>query len=264
MRFPTFTLTALVLAGAAGAVTASDDLTIVSKNTLNGKPGATTTDYISSDHIRRASAEGHETIWDLKAGMMTTLDGKKKTYFTTTKQDLEQFRIKMEEKMKDPEMKKGMEMIASMSAGVAGTMDVKKTGTTRNVAGFRCEEWAITMTAMSTMKECVTTDLQYPAHAWEAQKEFAESMKSSMSAFAPIAKGGAEFGEKMKAIKGFPVATSMKIDVMGNKTTSESEVIEVRKGSIPASAWEVPAGYTKIENPMLKAFEGHGRERPRR
>ena len=44
MRFPTFTLTALVLAGAAGAVTASDDLTIVSKNTLNGKPGATTTD----------------------------------------------------------------------------------------------------------------------------------------------------------------------------------------------------------------------------
>ena len=46
-----------------------------------------------------------------------------------------------------------------------------------------------------------------------------------------------------------------------HKSTSESEVIEVRKGSIPASAWEIPAGYTKIENPMLKAFEGGGRPR---
>ncbi|MEP6919293.1 MAG: hypothetical protein ABJC89_26865, partial [Acidobacteriota bacterium] len=67
--------------------------------------------------------------------------------------------------------------------------------------------------------------------------------------------------EKMKAMKGYPVATSMKMDVMGHKTTSESEVIEVRKGSIPASAWEVPAGYTKIDNPMLSAFETRGRHR---
>ena len=65
--------------------------------------------------------------------------------------------------------------------------------------------------------------------------------------------------EKMKAMKGFPVATSMAMAIMGQKTSIESEVVEVRKGPIPASAWEIPAGYTKIENPMLKAFEGHGR-----
>jgi hypothetical protein len=35
-----------------------------------------------------------------------------------------------------------------------------------------------------------------------------------------------------------------------NATT---EVVEVKKGSIPASAWALPEGYRKVDNPMLKA-----------
>ena len=57
------------------------------------------------------------------------------------------------------------------------------------------------------------------------------------------------------------VPTTTAIDVLGTRTTTESEVIEIRRGPIPASAWEIPAGYTKVENPMLKAFEGKGRSR---
>lgn len=262
MRISTLTLAALVLA--AGAVRASDDLTIVSKHTANGKPSGTTTSYMASDHVRMASEVGQETIVDLKTGVMTTLDGKKKTYYTVTKQDMEQLAAKMKERMNDPEMKKAMEMMASLSAGMATSFDVKKTGATRKIAGYGCEEWTITMGAMSTIKECVTSELQYPVHAWDAYKDFAESMKGMMSGFGPMAKSGAELAEKMKNMKGFPVATSTAVNVMGNKTTVETEVIEVRKGSIPASAWEIPAGYTKIENPMLKAFEDHGRGRPHR
>ncbi|HEX7527508.1 MAG TPA: DUF4412 domain-containing protein [Thermoanaerobaculia bacterium] len=259
MRISALTLTALVLT--TGAVAASDDLTVVTKHTLNGKPGSNTTSYMASDHVRMAE-EGTETILDLKAGVTTTLDNKKKTYYTTTKQDLEQFKVKLQEKMNDPEMKKGMEMMGKMSEGMAGTMDVKKTGATRTVAGFRCEEWAITMGELSTIKECLTSDLQYPVHAFDAYKAYGESMKNMMSGFGPMAKSGAELAEKMKAMKGFPVATSMAMAIMGQKTSIESEVVEVRKGPIPASAWEIPAGYTKIENPMLKSLDGSGHGRP--
>ncbi len=262
MRFSTLTLTALLFA--AGTATASDDLTIVSKHTLNGKPGGNSTSYMTSDHVRMAQDGGHEMIIDLKTGVMTTLDDTKKTYYTTTKQDMEQFAAKMQEKMNDPEMKKGMEMMAKMSEGMAGTIEVKKTGESRKVAGFRCEEWAITMNQYTTMKECITGDLQYPTRSFEAYKEYSESMKKMMSGFGAMAKSGAELAEKMKAMKGYPVATSMKMDVMGTKTTSESEVVEVRKGSIPASTWEIPAGFTKIDNPMLKAFEDQPHKRPRR
>jgi len=260
MRFSTLTFTAFVLAaGAAGAVVASDDLTIVSKHTHDGKPAGTSTSYLASDHVRMAREDGHETIVDLKTGVMTTLDGKKKTYYTITKQDMEQLKVKMQEKMNSPEMKKAMEAMQSMSAGMSTSFDVKKTGATRKIAGFNCEEWTITMGTLSTIKECVTSELQYPAHAWDTYKDFSESMKNMTSAFGPMAKSGAELAEKLKNMKGFPVASSTVIDVMGNKTTIESEVIEVRRGSISASAWEIPAGYTKIENPMLKAFESHGR-----
>ena len=103
MRFATLTLSALLFA--AGTAAASDDLTIVSKHTLNGKPGGTSTSYLTSDHVRMAQDGGHDIIIDLKTGVMTTLDGAKKTYYTTTKQDMEQFAAKMQEKMNDPEMK---------------------------------------------------------------------------------------------------------------------------------------------------------------
>jgi hypothetical protein len=259
MRLATLTLSAMLIAAATAP--ASDDLTIVSTNTLNGKPGGTSTSYLASDHVRMAQDGGHEFIIDLKTGVTTTLDGAKKTYYTTTKQDMEQFAAKMQERMNDPQMKKGMEMMGKMSEGMAGPIEVTKTGETRSVAGFRCDEWVITMNAFTTMKECVTSELQYPAHAFEAYKEYSESMKKMMSGFGTMAQSGAELADKMKAMKGYPVATSMKMDVMGQKTTSESQVVEVRKGAIPASTWEVPAGYTKVDNPMLKAFEGHGRRR---
>ena len=34
--------------------------------------------------------------------------------------------------------------------------------------------------------------------------------------------------------------------------TSASEVTEVKRGPIPASTWEIPAGYKKVESPMLQ------------
>ncbi len=261
MRFSTFALSSLLFVAAAAR--ASDDLTIVSKHTLNGKPGGTTTSYLASDHVRMAREGGNETIVDLKTGVMTSLDGKKKTYFTVTKQDMEQLGARMKERMNTPEMKKAMEAMAGMSGSMAGSFDVRKTGETRKVAGYRCEEWTITMGTFSTIKECVTTDLQYPVHAFDTYKEFSEGMKNMMSAFGPMAKAGADLAEKLKGMKGYPVATATAVDVMGTRSTTESEVTEVRKGPIPASAWEIPAGYTKIENPMLKAFETHGRARPR-
>jgi hypothetical protein len=42
------------------------------------------------------------------------------------------------------------------------------------------------------------------------------------------------------------------------KTTTATEVTGVSRTPIPASTWDVPAGFTKIENPMLKSLRQHG------
>ena len=36
-------------------------------------------------------------------------------------------------------------------------------------------------------------------------------------------------------------------------------IVDFKSGAIPASAWQVPAGYTKIDNPMLRALQAHSR-----
>ncbi len=259
MTLSAFMFGAVVTSAAGTRAAASDDLTIVSKHTHEGKPSGTSTSYLASDHVRMARENGNETIVDLKTGVMTTLDGRKKTYFTVTKQDLADMAAKMNERMNTPEMKKGMNAMSGMSDAMADSFDVKKTGTSRTVAGFRCDDWTITMGEMTTIKECITTELQYPAHAFEAYKEFSEGMRGMTAAFGPSAKASADMAQKLKGMKGYPVATATTMDLMGNKSVVASEVVEVRRGPIPASAWEVPAGYTKIGNPMLKALEAHGR-----
>ena len=248
-----FTLTVLLLATAAGA---SEDFTVVSKNTLNGKPSENTTNYLSDNHARMGQ-RGHDVIIDVKSGTMTILDARKKTWYAVTKADLDELNAKMKEKMSSPEAKKGMEAMQGMTAAMASSIEVKKTGNSRKVGSYTCDEWQITTNAMTTMKECVTSEVKFPAHAYEAFRKFGASM-SGASPFAPAVKPGESLGEKMAAIKGYPVATSMTIDVMGNKTTTESEVIEISHAAIPASTWEVPAGYSKIDNPMKKAFDRQG------
>ena len=257
---PTLSLSICILACAAATRShAADDLTVISNVSINGKPAGIETSYISNDHIRTSHAGSTDIIINLKTGVMTNIDDKKKTYYEVTKQDMQAMQAKMAEKMNDPKMKQAMAMMQGLSQSMAGTTEVKKTGVSRKVAGFACEEWRISMGQMMTITECVTNDLKYPVQSWAALAEFTESMRKSMSGFGPTAKSGADFAEKMKSIHGFPVASSSTVDAGVVKMTNSSEVTEVRHTAIPNSTWEVPAGFAKVENPMMSAFQEHGR-----
>jgi|SRR5450631_2439025 len=245
------------LTAAAGSSRAADDLTVISNVITNGQPSGTDTNYISSDHIRHSSAQG-DMIIDLKSGVVTNIDNKKKTYYTVTKQDMADMQAKFAERMNDPKMKQGMDMIRGISASMSSSTEVKRTGVTRKVAGYACDEWLINMGPMMSMTECVTSELKYPVQSWEALAAFNESMRKSMGAFGASAKSGEDLADKMKAIKGFPVASSTTVTGL-TKSTFASEVTEVRRTPIAAATWDAPAGFSKVDNPMLKAFQEHGR-----
>jgi hypothetical protein len=252
-------LTILLAAVAASFNCSAEDLTVVSNVTTNGHPGGTETSYISEDHIRHSPSQGRDVIIDLKTGVMTNIDTKKKTYYVMTRQDMETMEAKMNERMSDPKMKQMMAAMQGMSSSMAASAEVKKTGVTRKVAGYSCEEWLINMGGMMNMTECVTSDFKYPVQTWAALADFNESMRKSMSGFGANAKSGADLAEKMKSIKGFPVATKTTVDAGIAKTTISSEVAEVSRTPIPASTWAVPAGFTQTDNPMMKALLQHGR-----
>ena len=252
-----------------GLAAHAQDLTIVSRETHDGGPPETTVNYISSEHVRMSHGEGQEAIVDFKSGAMTTLDTKKKTYFVTTRADMDALAAKMQEQMNSPEMKKMQEQMKNvpaaqrqkMDSGMDAmfTVDVRDLGTTRKIAGYTCENWKMDMGQYSKSESCLTNELKFPVQAFEMYRGFSDSMKSMTTAFGPMAKSAAKMQEQFKKMKGYPLASTSTTDIMGHKSVIVSEVTEVRRGAIPASAWQVPAGYTKVDNPMLRALQAHSR-----
>ena len=239
------------------------DMTIVSKVTRNDAPPQTAMSYISDDHIRMVQGEGHEMILDLNSGQMTTLDNRKKTYYITTRDDMKAFAARMREQMNSPEMKKAQEAMKNMSpedrkrmdAAMSGlTFDVHKEGTSRKIAGYSCDNWVVRMGQYSTSEQCMSDELKLPERMWTTYKDFLDTMRSAMGPMGGMAKSAASMQDAFKKMKGFPLASTTTIDIMGRKSVTTSEVTEVRHGSIPSSVWEVPSGYTKVDNPMISGM----------
>jgi hypothetical protein len=243
---------------------AADDLTIVSRMTRDGGEPTIATSYLASDHARIVQPD-QEAILDLKTGQITVIDGRKKEYFVVTKQDMDQMKTRLQQTMNSPEMQKAQEQMKNlppevqkrmqgMMGGAGGGFDVKKTGTTRKIAGYNCDNWTITLGQFSKTEQCMTTELPVPIQTWDTYRDFAEGMKSAMASMGPMGKGIADIAAKMKEMRGFPLSSTTTSSFMGRSSSTSSEVVEVKKGAIPASAWEVPAGYRRIDNPMLKAM----------
>jgi hypothetical protein len=262
MRLRTEAIAAALLAAAIPA--AADELTIVSKMTRDGGAPATTTSYLSADRARSVAPGGQESMIDFRTGQMTVIDNSKREYYVITRQDMEQMKARMQETMNSPEMKRAQEQMKNlppevqkkmqgMMGGMTASIDVHKTGTTRTIAGYSCDNWTMSFGGFSKTEQCLTTQLPLPAQAWASYKEFSDGMQSMMASMGPMAKGITEMQEKMREMRGYPLALTTTSSVMGHSSSISSEVVEVKKGSIPASAWEVPAGYRKVDSPMLKA-----------
>jgi hypothetical protein len=260
MRFPAYAVAAVMLAASSAA---AEDLTIVSKVTRDGAPPSTATSYLSSDHARIVQPDGQEAILDLGTGQITVIDGRKKEYFVVTRQDMEQMKSRLQQLTNSPEMQRAQEQMKNLPPeiqkrmqgmmGGAGGFDVQKTGTTRKIAGYTCENWTVTLGQFSKTEQCLSTELPIPAQTWDSYREFAEGMRGMMAAMGPMGKGMADVAAKMKDMRGFPLALTTTSNVMGRSMNATTEVVEVKKGAIPASAWAIPEGYRKVDNPMLKA-----------
>jgi len=56
--------------------------------------------------------------------------------------------------------------------------------------------------------------------------------------------------DEMKKISGIPLKTVTIIKMMGNEMKTTRVVTSIEKGTIPASVFEIPAGYKRVESEM--------------
>lgn len=223
----------LVAPFAAGA----EDLTVVTKVVPpKGKP-TTSTQYFSSSKIR--TSDGNlDTIVDLESGRIVSVDHKKKSYYETSFEEIRAFFAQLETMLESNPMLEKM-------FGQATAAQVQETGEKRTIAGYECRKLIVTMGEKMSFEVWATSEIKVPLEYYDAQKMLYATM-------GPMASRFEKMYDALKKIGGFTLATTIDSKVMGMQIHSESEAIEVKKGALPADAFEVPAGYKKKKSPYNK------------
>jgi hypothetical protein len=211
-------------------------------------------------HMMRSEAKdmGNITIIRLDKKMIYQIDASDKTYSEMTFDEWEAQIKKMNAKMdaRMDEMKKKMEtmpeeqrkMMEQMlgaqmaSKGKDAKVDVVKTGENKEIAGYGCTKYSVTKDGKETLALWATKGLKgYDAMRKDMEEFTAQMMSSDFQ-------GMKSYAEAMKKVDGFPMETDMQGGV-------KIEVVKIERKNIPASEFEVPAGYTKVKPKMMDEKE---------
>jgi hypothetical protein len=234
----------------------AEDLTVTFKTSGTGGDG-TSTQYYSSERMR--SREGsQDTLFEYATGTITSIDHGKKEYSEITLAEIEEAmkaaRAQMEQAAAQMESMPASirERMQKMMGGIGGDVTVTQGGT-RQVAGYATQEYIVTMGEGTKMSFWNTTDLALPVPEVDLRKLTAFTGPMAAMAQNPMFKGFGQLAEKMQEMKGFTLASSTSVNMMGRSHESTREATAVKAGPIPASQLDVASiapGYKKVESPL--------------
>jgi len=223
----------------AGAQIFSKDLTMQSTTTSSGMMGrgggtTTSTNYYSKNALRTNGSDGTDTIMLFDSGKIISIDNNKKTYSEMGFAELSDMMNKATDQMgdKSEEIAAAMKMMGMESA----SFSISKVGPGETIAGYDTEKYILK--GMMEAEIMAAPSLKIPSDYYDAMKL---RMPSN-----PMFDFGKLFDE-MKKIDGMPLKTVINIKVMNMEMKTTTEVTSIEKGDVPASVFEIPAGYTRVE-----------------
>lgn len=228
------------------------DLTIVFR-TVNDGQESSATEYFTTNKMRSTSDKS-DTIMDTATGRLVMIDNQKKEYSEMTVAEMEAAMKGMSAQMatarqKQAEAMKSMppalrEKMQKMMPGGPGGLTITVGTGTRKVAGYDTQPYVMSMGDAMRTELWTTTALQVPLQPGELLR--------LQTLISPMAKDMASSVEEFKKIQGFTLASTTTVKILTKTMQSTREAMQIKTGSIPASTFEVPAGYKKVESPLAK------------
>jgi hypothetical protein len=225
--------------GLAALSANAQDLTMHSTETSSGMMGkggetTTSTEYYSENAIRMNPSSGRDTMILLGSGKIINIDNKNKTYSEMTFDELNDMLKKAGEQLNanSEQMAAAMKMMGLDNTDVSLT----KVGPGETIAGYPTDKYLLK--GFLQMEIMAAPDLKIPSAYYDV-------MKMQMPPN-PIMDFGKIFDE-MKKIDGFPLKYVTTIKMMNMEVKAAREVTSVEKGDIPASVFEIPADYKRVE-----------------
>jgi GLPGLI family protein len=199
--------------------------------------------------------KGNTIIFRLDQEKMITVNDEDKTYSEISFNELEQMMKQVDETMssKMAEIKEQMasmpeeqrKMMEKMMAGQMGGMmeepEVKNTGETKTINGYKCTKYIVLTGGKETFSVWTTKDVKEFAGMQKDMEEFGKRM----AAMTP--RIGKSVAAAMTNLEGFPIQQEM----AGMRTT----VLSVKKENSPASIFDPPAGYKRVKSEMMEGME---------
>ena len=221
---------------------------------------------VDGDHTRVENpdkVQAQTVLIDGAAKRLDVINDREKTYMELTEEDmkraLERFQAmkpQLEEAMKNmpPEQRKLIQdKLAGMGAGLDGKpakppeYKFDKLGEKKNINGIPCEVYRVLEDGKPREEDCLS-----PWSAGLIQKsdlegirKFGEEMAKS---FGGAAGGQRDIFAHMDKYPGIPVSR-VPLEADGTRG-AEEQIKSVKRGSISAAKFTVPAGYTKKAMPM--------------
>ena len=275
MRFPRLALTTVLAASALGTTAhAGVYLESVEKELDGSKAPVPSKMWFDGGRMRieRAEHDGVELVI-FRDQAMYTLDSKSKSYRVIDKATAEKMgeqvaaaKKQMEARMAamPPEQRKRMEdMMAKMGKGGASAMmpgakaaqrTLKNSGRSETAAGIKCTVWEVFENGQKEEELCAAPGGSVPGGD-EVIKTFRDigTMLQSFTQSLGSGRTDNQPWHDMETINGVPILTR---EFSNGKATSEMRLSAVRKESVPASSFEVPAGYTQKKMNFGKAGGG--------
>jgi len=208
--------------------------TTTSPGMRGGAPRTTTsTHYLSSKAMKIVSSDGHDSIIQFDTGKIITIDNKQKTYTEMTIEQLNQMLSKQTAEMGMDKEK--LEQMRKMMGTTSDSFSVTKVGAGETIAGYATEKYLVK--GPMEMEIHAAPDLKLPTLYYDAMK-----MRMQRTPLFDMSK----LYDEMKKIKGYVLKTVTTTRMMNMEMKSATVVTSVEKGSIPASTFEVPAGYKEV------------------
>ena len=196
----------------------------------------------------------------LKAGKITFIDDKRKTYSEMDKATMEGYSqqanahmAQMQERMKNmpPEQRAQMEkMMGGMMPGAQAkpmVYDAKNTGKSDTVEGRKCTVWHLLQDGKVIDEMCVVPFSSLPGKE-DMQKTFKE-LSEAFAGFASAVPGAKEQAKVRSSIDGYPIRSRPYVN--GKLLGTENVMKSWTEVSLPASTFTVPSGYKKKEMPQM-------------
>jgi hypothetical protein len=251
----------LTVLGALGAqaATAGVYVELVDHDIPSGKVELSQKMYVQNGQGRFVDAAGRTTI--IKNGTLYVIDDADKSFIAFDKATMEKLAVKINAAMAQmqeqlaklpPEQRAQMEgMLPAMGGGdKKWVVEAIDTGKSDKVDGRACRVWDVKRNGELDDQMCVVAYSSLPGKE-NFQAMFANFAKvfEEMAKSVPMLSGMMtnEFDAQAK-VNGFPVRTRGYED--GKLGNTEHNVSVWREEAIPASMFEVPAGYQQKQMPM--------------